>query len=98
MIYFDNAATTYPKPGGVIRETNRTIKKCGGNVPAYAYFVKILRSWYTNGIITFEKAREETSSLSNKKNLNKNKKLPNKDTPDWLYEYVDKFESKVEDL
>ena len=31
MIYFDNAATTYPKPGGVIRETNRTIKKCGGN-------------------------------------------------------------------
>ncbi|MBR2340546.1 MAG: aminotransferase class V-fold PLP-dependent enzyme [Clostridia bacterium] len=31
MIYFDNAATSYPKPRAVIRETVRTIKKCGGN-------------------------------------------------------------------
>lgn len=31
MIYFDNAATTYKKPAGVIREVNRCIKKYSAN-------------------------------------------------------------------
>lgn len=31
MIYFDNAATTFPKPYNVIREVNRCIKKYCGN-------------------------------------------------------------------
>ena len=31
MIYFDNAATTYKKPGNVIREVNRCIKKYSAN-------------------------------------------------------------------
>ena len=31
MIYFDNAATTYPKPKSAVRKLNYCLKKCGGN-------------------------------------------------------------------
>ena len=31
MIYFDNAATTYPKPGCVVDAINGFIKHSGGN-------------------------------------------------------------------
>ena len=31
MIYLDNAATSYPKPQCVYRETSKALKKCGGN-------------------------------------------------------------------
>lgn len=31
MIYFDNAATTYPKPKSTLKSLNFCLKKCGGN-------------------------------------------------------------------
>lgn len=31
MVYFDNAATTYPKPAGVVRSVNAAITEYGGN-------------------------------------------------------------------
>ena len=31
MIYFDNAATTFPKPPAVIREMTKCMREWGGN-------------------------------------------------------------------
>ncbi len=31
MIYFDNAATTYPKPEGVLSAVKHAVERCGGN-------------------------------------------------------------------
>jgi DnaD/phage-associated family protein len=71
------------------------IKKCEGTVPAYGYFDTILKDWVNKGINTF-KAAQETIERTNK-NANNKKKKPSND-PEWLKEYVEKFEEGVEDL
>lgn len=44
MIYFDNGATTYPKPKCVIDSVNRCIKKVGGNPSRSSHKLSLLAS------------------------------------------------------
>jgi cysteine desulfurase family protein len=55
MIYFDNAATTFPKPGGVLRELNKCVKEYCGNSG---------RSSHTLSIKTSEKIYEARESIA----------------------------------
>lgn len=73
------------------------IKKCDGVVPVYTYFDTILKDWISKGIITFELAQEITSKDSNKGTKTKGRKTKSED-PEWLKNYVNKFEDGVDDL
>ena len=71
------------------------IKKCEGSVPAYGYFDAILKDWVSKGINTFKQAQDAIERV-NKPSNGKKKKSSN--DPEWLKEYVEKFEEGVEDL
>lgn len=73
------------------------IKKCDGQVPAYSYFDKILKDWITKGITTFKQA-QEVAMKTNAKPINKKNGKSVSQEPEWLKEYVKKFEEGVEDL
>ncbi len=57
MIYFDNAATTYPKPGSVVREMTKCMREAGGNPGRSAHPLS-----YAAAETVFS-AREELSSF-----------------------------------
>ena len=71
------------------------IKKCDGTVPAYNYFDTILKDWINKGINTFKLAQE---IIINNAKPAQGKKRKQSDDPEWLKEYVNKFEEGVEDL
>lgn len=71
-------------------------KKCG-EIPAYTYFDTILKDWIKKGITTFKLAEEEVTTRINKPSNKKGGKRVSQE-PEWLKEYVEKFEEGVEDL
>lgn len=73
-----------------------SIKKCEGEVPAYSYFDTVIKDWISKGITTFEAAKELAFK---EKSTTITKRKPKKSSePDWLKDYVEKFEDGVEDL
>ena len=72
-----------------------SIKKCDGTVPVYGYFDTVLKDWVSKGITTFKQAQEAIEKTY-KPTTGKKKKTSN--DPEWLKEYVEKFEEGVEDL
>lgn len=70
------------------------IKKCDGNVPVYSYFDTILKDWINKGIVTFKQAQEVVEKTN--KTTTGRKRKP--EEPEWLKDYVNKFEEGVEDL
>ena len=72
------------------------IKKCDGQVPTFTYFSTILKDWISKGITTFKQAQEMAMKTNNKP-VKKNGKTVTQE-PEWLKEYVKKFEEGVEDL
>ena len=73
------------------------IKKCDGQVPTVTYFNTILKDWISKGITTFKRAQEMVMK-SNSKPVNKKNGKTVSQEPEWLKEYVKKFEEGVEDL
>ena len=73
------------------------IKKCDGQVPTFTYFSTILKDWISKGITTFKQAQEISMKTNNKPANKKNGKTVSQE-PEWLKEYVKKFEEGVEDL
>ena len=73
------------------------IKKCDGQVPTVTYFNTILKDWISKGITTFKQAQEMVMKSNNKPTNKKNGKTVSQE-PEWLKEYVKKFEEGVEDL
>ena len=73
------------------------IKKCDGQVPVYSYFDTILKDWISKGITTFKQAQDITMKTNSKPTNKKSGKTVSQE-PEWLKEYVKKFEEGVEDL
>lgn len=73
------------------------IKKCDGQVPTVTYFNTILKDWISKGITTFKRAQEMVMK-SNSKPVNKKNGKTVSQEPEWLKEYVKKFDEGVEYL
>lgn len=73
------------------------IKKCDGEIPPYNYFDTVLKDWVNKGIVSFDLA-QEIALKEKKTNQDKKTSKKTKNSPEWLDEYVKKFEDEVDDL